>query len=103
MAGAGGFEPPDGAIKIRCQPEIRTLLWLWPRGGHSSRDEVDLWRLKAGQRDIETLDRQKVDQLAELDRWSTVLTSEHYGFNLFLVSRAAVLGRLAWHDSLRPS
>jgi hypothetical protein len=53
------------------------VFWLRPRGGHISQEQVDLRRLKPGQRD--TLGRQKVDQLAELDRQDFAIPTGLFG------------------------
>jgi tripartite-type tricarboxylate transporter receptor subunit TctC len=44
------------------------VFWLRPRGGHVGQEQIDLGRLKPGQGDVESFGRQKVNQLAELDR-----------------------------------
>ena len=73
------------------------IFWLWPRGGHIRQEQVDLWRLKSSQRDIEAVGRHKVDQLAELDRqdfpiptalFGEFIVGDHIGALLRLVEMA---------------
>ena len=58
---------PSSRCRIRRQ-RWQDIVRLRPRGGHIRQEQIDLRRLKPGQGDIESLGRQKVDQLAELDR-----------------------------------